>query len=116
MYFYCGERTFSECFDEGALAFPALSVEETRKSARIQHSMLGSSTPRPIFVAAINVLGWNKARALENRRRFLSEGLTFAGMTVNSIYPRPALCDSSSAYGLAQDSAALAEIKRWTGK
>ncbi len=114
MYGYYTEKTFSECFDEGAVAFPALSVEETRKSARIQHSTLPATAPRPLFVAAVNVLGWNKAKALENRRRFLPPKLSISGMTINSIYPRPAVCDSTTVYGMAQDTAALAEIRRWT--
>ncbi|MCS7085056.1 MAG: hypothetical protein RMM53_00590 [Bacteroidia bacterium] len=109
------EKTFDDCFDEGAVAFPPLAVEETRKSARIQHSALPASSRRPLFAAAVNVLGPDKAKALENRRRFLPKDLPISGMTLNSIYSRPVVCDSFSPFGMARDSAALAAVKRWTG-
>jgi hypothetical protein len=112
MYEHNPSKMFLPCFDEAAVAFAALSVEETRKSARIQHSILPDNPPMPIFIAATNVLGWNKAAALEHRRRFLPASANFTGLTINSIFSRPAVCDATTPYGMAGDTAALHFLKR----
>lgn len=92
--------------DEICVDYPPAADDNPKPFCRevnTQIAALADSLHKPVFVFRANVLGEDQLEQLKNRLRFWPQQTRLRGVTVNSLYARIPLMDSTSYYGLADN-------------
>lgn len=92
--------------DELCVDYPPAADDNPKPFCRTVNTRIAAmadSLNKPVFIFRANVLGEQQLEQIQNRLRFWPPETRLRGITMNSLYARIALLDSTSYYGMADN-------------